>query len=99
MGFEVLLQSGRVVKVADVDAYQPEGAMTTFFTSGSTLQVIDSWATRVASYRTADIVAIHRSADSGVSPFSIDESVESEIEIDVRDEAVVLEGRFHDLAM
>ena len=40
MGFEVLLKSGKVVRVAEVDAYQPEGAMTTFFTSGSTLQAV-----------------------------------------------------------
>ncbi len=59
-GFEVMLKSGKSVRVDDVDAYQPEGPMTTFFTVGSSRQVIDSWATRVASYRTADIVAIQR---------------------------------------
>lgn len=71
-GFEVVLKSGQSVRVDNVDAYQPEGPMTTFFTVGSSRQVIDSWATRVASYRTADIVAIQRVAPPSRSLMTID---------------------------
>ena len=42
------------------DAYQQEGPMTTFFALGEDRRVIDSWSTRVASFRTADIVAVRR---------------------------------------
>ncbi len=58
--FEVLLRSGSSIRVDEADGYQPEGPMTTFFVSGSNRQTIDSWSTRIASYRTADIMAIRR---------------------------------------
>ncbi len=58
--FKVQLSGDRTVTVADADAYQPEGPMTTFFTVGSSKRTIDSWSVRVASYRTADIVAVER---------------------------------------
>ncbi len=58
--FKVQLSGGRTVTVADADAYQPEGPMTTFFMVGSSKRTIDSWSVRVASYRTADVVAVER---------------------------------------
>jgi len=61
--FEVTLAGGETVVVEDADAYQPEGPLTTFFTTGSSRRTIDSWSTRVASYRTADIVAVRRVLD------------------------------------
>lgn len=61
--FTVLLKNGRTLQVEGADAYQPEGPMTTFFTTGSSRRTIDSWSTRIASYRTADIVAVQREVD------------------------------------
>lgn len=59
--FAIQLKEGQTVTVSEADTYQFEGPLTTFFSTGSSLQVIDSWSTRVASYRTADIVSIERS--------------------------------------
>lgn len=58
--FAVQLSKGETITIAEADAYQFEGPLTTFFATGSSRQVIDSWSTRVASYRTADIVSIER---------------------------------------
>jgi hypothetical protein len=63
----VRLSSGGTVIVGGANAYQPEGPMTTFFTTGSGRGTIDSWSTRVASYRTADIISIQR-VDSASFP-------------------------------
>lgn len=66
--FTVCLTNDRTETVSGATAYQPEGPLTTFFAANSTRGVIDSWATRVASFRTADLVSIRRqiiSADVG----------------------------------
>jgi hypothetical protein len=60
--FEVTLSDRSVEVVDDADAYQQEGQMTTFFANGSGRQVVDCWSTRVASFRTADLVIIRRVA-------------------------------------
>ena len=57
----VRLTSGETVVVDGANAYQPEGPMTTFFSTGSTRATIDSWSIRVASFRTADVVSVRRS--------------------------------------
>lgn len=56
--FTIELTNDRVERVERVDAYQQEGPLTTFFAVGSDRLVIDSWSTRVASFRTADIVTV-----------------------------------------
>jgi len=58
--FLIELGNERVEEVAGVDAYQQEGPLTTFFAAQSQRHVIDSWSTRVASFRTADIVTVRR---------------------------------------
>ncbi len=58
--WNVAMKSGETVKVEGADAYCPEGPLTTFFCTGSNRQTIDSWSTRISSYRTADIVTIER---------------------------------------
>lgn len=55
---------GDAVEVVVADAYQQEGPMTTFFRLDDHRMVIDCWSTRVASFRTADIVAVRRSEDA-----------------------------------
>ena len=58
--FEVTLSDRRVETVDGADAYQQEGPLTTFFALRGERQVIDSWSIRLASFRTADIVAVRR---------------------------------------
>jgi hypothetical protein len=58
--FEVTLRDRSVETVDGADAYQQEGPMTTFFRRGDGRGVIDSWSTRVASFRTADLLAVRR---------------------------------------
>lgn len=60
VSYAVRLSSGEVVTVVGANAYQPEGAMTTFFSTGSTRATIDSWSVRIASFRTNDIVSVLR---------------------------------------
>jgi hypothetical protein len=58
MAFEVRLKDGEVDTIEHADSYQQEGPLTTFFQTRPGRVVIDSWARRVASYRTTDIVRI-----------------------------------------
>lgn len=58
--FAIQLTKGETITIDEADAYDFEGPLTTFFATGSSRQVIDSWSTRLASYRTADILSIER---------------------------------------
>jgi len=58
--FEVTMRDGAVTTVDGADSYQQEGPMTTFFRRGDGRNVIDSWSTRVASYRTTDLLVVRR---------------------------------------
>lgn len=49
--------------VEGADAYAPEGSLTTFFATRDGRGVIDSWATRIASFKTAQIASIERVLD------------------------------------
>ena len=69
--FAIQLKEGQTVNVTEADTYPFEGPLTTFFSTGSNLQVIDSWSTRVASYRTADIVSIERCDHAAVNAVPI----------------------------
>ncbi len=60
--YEVTLKDRTVEVIDGADAYQQEGQMTTFFCTGSGRQVVDTWSTRLASFRTAEIIAIRRLA-------------------------------------
>jgi hypothetical protein len=62
--FAVTLTDQTTDVVEGADAYQLEGPLTTFFAFRSSRHVIDSWSVRLASYRTADIVAIRRSGET-----------------------------------
>ena len=63
--FEITLSTGESVSV-EADGYQPEGPLMTLFAYGSSRRTIDSWSTRLASFRTADIVAIRRVTETAV---------------------------------
>jgi hypothetical protein len=58
--FEVVLKDRTVEVVGGADAYQQEGPMTTFFRRGDGREVVDCWSTRMASFRTADLLMIRR---------------------------------------
>jgi hypothetical protein len=66
--YEITLRGDSVERVGDADAYQQEGQMTTFFQHGSGRQVIDAWSTRIASYRTSEIVKIRRVDGHAATP-------------------------------
>lgn len=44
------------------DAYQLEGPLTTFFAFAEGRETVDSWSSRLASFRTADLLAVRRLA-------------------------------------
>lgn len=90
--FAVQLTKGETITIAEADTYQFEGPLTTFFSTGSSRQIIDSWSTRVASYRTADIVSIERfdlvlpletGADHGLEP-TVTPEEHHDAELDIR---------------
>ena len=56
--FAVTMKDHTVEYVEEVDAYQQEGTMTTFFRNGDLRQVVDSWSHRVFSVRTAEVLMI-----------------------------------------
>lgn len=62
--FAVTLTDQTTDVVEGADAYQQEGPLTTFFAFTDDRHIIDSWSIRLASYRTADISAIRRSAEA-----------------------------------
>lgn len=67
--YAVTLSDQTTDLIENADAYQQEGPLTTFFSFADGRAIIDSWSTRLASYRTADISAIRRGP--AVDPVSI----------------------------
>lgn len=61
--FEVTLRDRTREFIDGADAYRQEGQMTTFFRNGEGRQVVDCWSTRVASFRTSEILIIRRLLD------------------------------------
>jgi hypothetical protein len=60
--YNVTLKDRTVEVIDGADAYQQEGQMTTFFATREGRDVVDCWSTRVASFRTSEIVIIRRHA-------------------------------------
>jgi hypothetical protein len=63
VGYEVRLKGEELELVEDADTYTQEGPLTTFFRRREGAATLDSWATRLASYRTADITRIRWFSD------------------------------------
>ena len=61
--YEVTLRDRTVERIDDADAYQQEGQMTTFFATTSARRVVDCWSTRVASFRTSEVLVVRRVAE------------------------------------
>ena len=70
VAYEIVLKDRTVEIVEAADAYQQEGQMTTFFSTGAGRQVVDCWSTRVASFRTSEILIVRRvdRGDEAVAP-------------------------------
>lgn len=64
MAYEIELNGGSA-EVVDADGYMQEGVLTTFFQGRDGRAVLDSWARRIASYRTTDIIRIRWTPRSG----------------------------------
>jgi hypothetical protein len=62
--FEITLKDRTVEVIDGADAYQQEGQMTTFFSLGGERLVVDCWSTRLASFRTSEIMIVRRRAPS-----------------------------------
>jgi len=58
--YEITLKDRTVEVIDGADAYQQEGQMTTFFSVDDDRRVVDCWSTRLASFRTSEIVIIRR---------------------------------------
>jgi hypothetical protein len=58
VSYEVVLRGNLVEVVERADAYVAEGPLTTFFQGRDGRAVLDSWARRLASFRTADIISV-----------------------------------------
>ncbi len=58
--FEITLSDGSVEHVEGADGYQLEGPLTTFFSTTGQHCVLDSWSTRLASYRSSDVARVRR---------------------------------------
>jgi hypothetical protein len=57
--FEIKLKDGTLETIEGADAYQPDGQFTTFFALDGR-SVVDCWSVRIASIRSAEIVAVWR---------------------------------------
>lgn len=66
--FEIKLRDGTIEVVEGADAYQPDGQFTTFFAFEEGRTVVDCWSTRMASIRSAEIVAVWRRDEPDASP-------------------------------
>jgi hypothetical protein len=66
MSYEVTLKPDLTEVVEGADAYVQEGPLTTFFQGRDGRAVLDCWARRLASFRTADIVCIRWAAPADV---------------------------------
>jgi hypothetical protein len=62
--FEVTLRDRTRELIDGADAYGQEGQITTFFKHAEGRQVVDCWSTRVASFRTSEILIIRRLDDA-----------------------------------
>ena len=64
MAYQIQVNGGEA-EVVDADGYVQEGVLTTFFQSRDGRAVLDSWARRIASFRTADISRIRWTPAAG----------------------------------
>lgn len=68
--YRITLKDQTTEVIDEADAYQQEGQMTTFFQTGSGRQVVDTWSTRLASFKTSEVMAIRRMDTTAVRSLS-----------------------------
>ena len=66
--YEITLKDRTVEVIDGADAYQQEGQMTTFFALGDDRRVVDCWSTRLASFRTSEIMIVRRHPSPAAEP-------------------------------
>ena len=59
MSYEVKLNGDLAELIDGADGYVQEGPLTTFFQARDGRTGLDSWARRLASFRTAGVVCVH----------------------------------------
>jgi hypothetical protein len=69
--YHVTLKDRTVEVIDGADAYQQEGQMTTFFATREGRDVVDCWSTRVASFRTSEIIIIRRRPEPVAVPAGV----------------------------
>jgi hypothetical protein len=60
MTFQITLTDNKYETIDSADGYELEGPLTTFFTSDGHTMRLSSWSTRLASFRTSEIVCIKK---------------------------------------
>ena len=58
--FEITLRDRTRELIEGADAYRQEGQMTTFFRHADGREIVDCGSTRIASFRTSEILIIRR---------------------------------------
>jgi hypothetical protein len=58
--YQVTMRDRTVETITGADAYQQEGQMTTFYRHEAARRLLDRWTTRVASFRTSEVLIIRR---------------------------------------
>ncbi len=71
MAYQIELK-GADTELVEADGYAQEGVLTTFFRGRDGRAVLDSWAKRIASYRTADVLRIRWSDPSDRGPTELE---------------------------
>lgn len=78
--YQITLKDQSTERIEEADAYQQEGPMTTFFQTGSGRNVVDTWSTRVASFRTSELIAIRRTPEQARGLHAVSSGVGSPAE-------------------
>ncbi len=68
MGFVVTFEDDSTTIVADADAYEQEGPLTTFFDRNGGGRLASAFTIRVASFRTSRIVEVRRGGPDAAPP-------------------------------
>lgn len=60
MTFQITLSDQTFETITQADGYELEGPLTTFFMSDGHTMRLSSWSTRLASFKTSEIVCIKK---------------------------------------
>ncbi|MBP9114928.1 MAG: hypothetical protein KBF89_01115 [Acidimicrobiia bacterium] len=60
MTFQITLTDNKYETIDLADGYELEGPLTTFFASDGHTMRLSSWSTRLASFKTSEIICIRK---------------------------------------